>query len=206
MSTPPPAPLPEDSVPDAPVGRPSARQRILATAADLFYREGIRAIGVDTIIARSGVAKMSLYRNFASKDALVVAFIEERNRIYFERWDAAEAAAGTDPRARILAIFDWIIRQVRRPSYRGCTFIIAATEFPDGDHPIHQAAALNKQEAARRLTALAEAMGARDPAGLADQLRLLMDGAYTNAGAFAHEGIAAAIRRAAEALIDAAVE
>src|SRR5689334_24863821 len=79
----------------------SARQRILETATDLFYREGIRAVGIDTIIARSGVAKMSLYRNFASKDDLVVAFLEYRNEIYWQWWDHVMTAHPDDPRRQI---------------------------------------------------------------------------------------------------------
>src|SRR5689334_18136528 len=85
--------------------RKTARDRILETAAELFYRDGIRAVGVDTIIARSGVAKMSLYRNFPSKDDLVVAFLEMRDRLYRERWDGIMARHPGDPRAQIAALF-----------------------------------------------------------------------------------------------------
>src|SRR5437868_14912941 len=83
----------------------SARDRILETAAELFYREGIRAVGIDTIIARSGVAKMSLYRNFASKDDLVVAFLTYRNGIYWQWWDHVMAAHPGDPRRQIDDLF-----------------------------------------------------------------------------------------------------
>ena len=79
----------------------SARTRILEAAADLFYREGIRAVGVDAVIAHSGVAKMSLYRNFAGKDELVAAFLEYRNELYWSWWDKVVARHPGDPRAQI---------------------------------------------------------------------------------------------------------
>src|SRR5262245_37864049 len=79
----------------------TARDRVLEAAEDLFYREGVRAVGIDTIIARSGVAKMSLYRNFASKDELIVAYLEERNRRFFARWDRAVGPEGANPRVRL---------------------------------------------------------------------------------------------------------
>src|SRR5689334_25227492 len=75
-----------------------ARQRILDTAAEMFYRDGIRAVGIDALIARSGVAKMSLYRNFPSKDALVTSWLEDRNGFFWRRWDKAEACRAGDPR------------------------------------------------------------------------------------------------------------
>src|SRR5882762_7312955 len=93
----------------------SARQRILETATDLFYREGIRAVGIDTIIARSGVAKMSLYRNFASKDDLVVAFLEHRNAIYWAWWDEVMAAQPDDPRRQVADLFAALARRVTGP-------------------------------------------------------------------------------------------
>src|SRR5215469_12425279 len=85
-----------------------ARQRILDTASGMFYRDGVRAVGIDAIIARSGVAKMSLYRNFPSKDALVTAWLEDRNAFFWRRWDDAEAAGGGQPRAQLEAVLDMI--------------------------------------------------------------------------------------------------
>src|SRR4051812_14411722 len=112
------APMPETAaIKTAPK---SARERILETAADLFYREGIRAVGIDTIIARSGVAKMSLYRNFASKDELVAAFLEHRDRLYWEWWDGVVARHPDDPRAQIRALFTAVGKRTTGPTYRGC--------------------------------------------------------------------------------------
>jgi AcrR family transcriptional regulator len=181
----------------------SARQRILETATELFYREGIRAVGIDTIIARSGVAKMSLYRNFASKDDLVVAFLRYRDGIYWEWWDHVMARHPDDPRCQIADLFASLMRRVTSPLYRGCPFINTATEFPDPDHPARALCLANKRELRRRLKELAQRAGARDPQGLADQLLLLMEGAYASAQNFRARGPAPSLQGAAEVLLAA---
>lgn len=193
------------SVPEAepvPLER-TARMRILETATDLFYREGIRAVGIDAIIARSGVAKMSLYRNFASKDDLVVAFLEHRDGIYWQWWDHVMAAHPDDARRQIGDLFSSLTRRVTSPLYRGCPFINTATEFPDPDHPARAICLANKMELRRRLRELAKRAGARDPRMLADQLLLLMEGAYAAAQNFRSHGPATGLRYAAEALLAA---
>src|SRR5438046_7493088 len=95
--------------------RVPVRQRILDTASEMFYRDGIRAVGIDAIIARSGVAKMSLYRNFPSKDALVTAWLEERNAFFWRRWDRAEAAHAGAPRAQLEAVLDTVAATTSHP-------------------------------------------------------------------------------------------
>src|SRR6516162_9521809 len=89
-----------------------ARQRILETASEMFYRDGVRAVGIDAIIARSGVAKMSLYRNFPSKHALVAAWLEDRDAFFWRRWDNAEASRAGNPRAQIEAVLDMVAAAV----------------------------------------------------------------------------------------------
>lgn len=178
-----------------------ARERILDTATELFYREGIRAVGVDTIVARSGVAKMSLYRSFPSKDDLVVAFLEAADRRYWAWWERVVARHPNDPRAQLGALFRAIAKRTRSADYRGCPFVNTATEFPDADHPGRAVALANKRAVRARLRALADGAGARDPGLLADQLQVLMDGAYAT-GQMA-PGPADAIVDAAEALIAA---
>src|SRR5689334_1874225 len=150
--------------------RRSARERILATAAELFYREGIRAVGIDTIIARSGVAKMSLYRNFASKDELVVAFLEEADRLYWERWDRAMAEHATEPHRQVADLFAMLARRLASPLYRGCPFINTATEFPDPAHPARAVCRAHKLQLGARLLDLSRRLGAREPERLASQL------------------------------------
>jgi AcrR family transcriptional regulator len=181
----------------------SARERLLEVATELFYREGIRAIGIDTIIARSGVAKMSLYRNFPSKDDLVVAFLEYRDGIYWQWWDHVMAAHPDDAGRQIGDLFASLARRVSSPAYRGCPFINTSTEFPDPNHPARAICRANKRELRRRLQDLARRAGARDPASLADQLLLLMEGAYASAQNFPAHGPAPSLRAAAEALLAA---
>src|SRR5579872_230624 len=97
-----------------------ARQRILEAANMLFYAQGIRAVGIESVIATAGVAKMSLYRCFASKDALIVAFLEDRDRAYWRWWDKVTAPHAGAPRRQLLALFEALGRRATRPGYRGC--------------------------------------------------------------------------------------
>src|ERR1700675_5061607 len=101
-------------------GEVSARERILATASELFYREGIRAIGVDTVVERSGVSKTSLYRQFGSKDALVAAVAAEKDRLFWVWWDHIEEQHADDPRALVDALLSGIAQRIAHPADRGC--------------------------------------------------------------------------------------
>jgi AcrR family transcriptional regulator len=112
-----------------PKGEASARERILATANELFYREGVRAIGVDTVVERSGVSKTSLYRVFESKDALIAAFAAERNRASWVWWDRIEEQHADDPRALLEALLSEIARRIGGPAYRGCPFLNLPQSF-----------------------------------------------------------------------------
>src|ERR1700746_3513087 len=161
-----------------PEDRKPVRQRILETASEMFYREGVRAVGIDAIIARSGVAKMSLYRNFPSKDALVTAWLEDRNAFFWRRWNIAEASRAGEPRAQLEAILDMIAAAASHPKWRGCPFLNTGTEFPEPDHPARAVILANKRAVHARLRALAAAAEARDPDLLAEQVQLLIDGAY----------------------------
>jgi AcrR family transcriptional regulator len=177
------------------------RERILEIAAEMFYRDGIRAVGIDAIIVRSGVAKMSLYRNFPSKDALVTAWLEDRNQAFWERWDRAEASCSGDPRAQLGAILDMVAARVTHPRWRGCPFLNTATEFPEADHPARAVILLNKRAVYERLRNLTEAAGAHDPDLLAQQLQLLIDGAYAIGQSLGPNGPARTVASAGRALI-----
>ncbi len=178
-----------------------ARERILEVAAEMFYRDGIRAVGVDAIIARSGVAKMSLYRNFPSKDSLVTAWLEDRNQAFWQRWEQAEATGAGDPRAQLAAILEMVAARVTHPRWRGCPFLNTATEFPGEDHPARAVILANKRAVYDRLRGLAEAAGARDPDVLAQQLQLLIDGAYAIGQSLGPEGPARTVAGAGRILI-----
>ena len=160
-----------------PKGEVSARERILATASELFYQEGIRAIGVDTIVERSGVSKTSLYRLFDSKDALIAAFAAEKDRLFWAWWNQIEEQHADDPRALLDALLTEIARRIGQPAYRGCPFLNLATEFPDQDHPGRITVQANKTELQARLSAIVARLGAPDPDRVASQIALLINGA-----------------------------
>jgi AcrR family transcriptional regulator len=182
-----------------------ARQRILDAASEMFYRDGIRAVGIDAIIARSGVAKMSLYRNFPSKDALVTAWLEDRNGFFWRRWNKAEARAD-DPRNQLDAVLDMIAATASHPKWRGCPFLNTGTEFPEPDHPARAVILAHKRAVRERLRALAAAARARDPDLLAQQLQLLIDGAYAIGQSLGPSGPAKTVASAGRALIAASLE
>jgi AcrR family transcriptional regulator len=175
------------------------RERILLTAGLMFYRDGIRAVGIDAIIAESGVAKMSLYRSFPSKDALIVAWLERLDEAYWRRWQAAEAK-GDDARAKLAALLDMIGTRVCDPRWRGCAFLNTATEFPH-DHPATEIVLRNKRRVHERLSALAADAGAPVPGALADRLQLLIDGAYVLGQLFGKDGPARNVAEAGRAVI-----
>jgi AcrR family transcriptional regulator len=156
---------------------PTARERLVATAIELFYQDGIRAIGIEAVLAKSGVAKSTLYRTFASKDELIAAVAEEQNRRFWEWWGDLERQNVHSPRRLVEALFAAIVDQISSPTFRGCPFINLATEISDRGHPGARIASANKQLVRQRLRELSAAMGARDPICLGDQLALLMDGA-----------------------------
>lgn len=199
--------MPSSRTPAAtPVEAASVRDRLLDTAAELFYREGIRAVGVDLVVERSGVAKTSLYRHFGSKDDLIAAVLERDDLAYWANWDRVAAKDGDDPRAELAAQVSWIANYIGRPEFRGCAFLNAATEFPELAHPGRLIALRHKDELRRRLAALTRRAGAKRHAELADQLVLLIDGAYINGQLRGKRGPAQALPKAAAVLVAAALD
>jgi AcrR family transcriptional regulator len=186
---------------DSAAGTPKARDRIFAVAKDLFYRQGIRAVGVEGIVAAAGATKMSLYRSFPSKDDLVVAYLRDRDQTYWQWWDEIMDRHAGDPRRQIQALFESVGTRTCRAGYRGCPFTNAATEFPEPEHPGREVAAENKRELRARLRGLAAAAGARDAAALGDQLFLLIEGAYASGQIMGPDGPSATIADAAETLV-----
>lgn len=183
---------------------PKARDRIFAVAKDMFYQRGIRAVGVETIVAAAGATKMSLYRSFPSKDDLIVAYLKERDATYWRWWNEVMDAHAGNPRAQILALVDQVAKRSMRQGYRGCPFTNAAVEFPEPDHPGREVAAENKRELRTRLRNLAAAAGARDAKALGDQLFLMIEGIYASGQLLGVDGPAPAVVAAAEQLIASA--
>ena len=189
---------------EAASARKPARDRILDTAAELFYREGIRAVGIDTIIAKSGVAKMSLYRNFESKDDLVCAYLERSIAQHGAWWDRVVARHPGDPCAQMKALFTALGHWIDHPKFQGCPFTSAAAELRDPANPARAMALAHKRMVRDRLHALAVAAGADDPERLCAQLQLLMEGAYAAGRALDLGPGNDAVASAAAALIDGA--
>lgn len=185
---------------------PKAAKKILDVAYDLFYRRGIRAIGVDEIVKRAGVTKPSLYRSFPSKDELAASYLRQYDREYWERFDEAVAAHPGDPRAQLSAFLTRVGKRTQRPDYRGCGMTNAAVEYPEHGHPARVVSEANKQELRRRLRAMAVAMGAEDADTLGDGLLLLIEGAYISGQLFGLGGPAASVARNADLLIEASLK
>lgn len=180
------------------------RDHLLATAWALFYRDGFQRVGIDTILAEAGVAKMTLYNHFKSKDELIVTLLDERHERIVASLDHAIAAAGAKPSARLFAVFEWLAEWFAEADFRGCVFIRALSEFPDRRHPVHQAAWRFKEAVHARLRALARENEVRKPDAFADALSLLIDGSIVTAHATGDAGAAAAARAAARSLLEAA--
>lgn len=179
-----------------------AAERIRESARDLFYRQGIRAVGVDQIVLRAGVTKPSLYRNFPSKDELVADYLRQMGEEGLARFDATMAANPSDPRGQLRVWLAELQRKSGKAGYRGCGTSNAAVEYPDRKHPARKVSSDIKGRFRARLTALAAAMGARKPDRLGDALLLLFEGVYTSGQLFGAGGPARVVIEAADALID----
>ncbi len=183
-------------------GEKLAGERVLEVASDLFYQQSIRAVGVEAIVKQADVAKISLYRSFASKDALIVAYLERRNAGYWRQVDGLLAEHPGDPRAQLRTLIRFVAERATIPGYRGCPFINYAVEFPDPSHPGHRIVEANKGEMRERLARLTEALGAAEPAQLANSLFLLIEGAYASSQTLGgREGPAISLAWAADTLI-----
>jgi AcrR family transcriptional regulator len=183
--------------------RPSARKRIFDTAAELFYRKGIRAVGVDTIAAEANTTKMSLYRNFPSKDELVAEWLRDHDVNFWLTWDAMAGRHPDDPRKQLQAAFGLLAKHVADPNARGCPMANAAVELTEVDHPARTVIESHKANLRARLEQICKRMGARHPGILADQLFLLMEGAQVARQTLGPRGPARNVARAADVLIDA---
>ena len=180
---------------------PTARRKLLDTAADLFYREGIGTTGVDRISAEAGVSKRSLYQHFGGKDALVAAALVDHGHAILERYipvDDSEAPA----RQKILDVFDALSRWSKAPDFRGCPFVNVATELANPHHPARAVARDYKLRLERYFARQARVGGAKNPNVLAEQLLMLFDGAICQA-IIKSAPVSDSARAAAENLLDA---
>ncbi len=176
-----------------PGSRQGARARILDAAYELFARNGIQAVGIDAVISRSGVARQTLYRHFASKQDLVLAFLERREQEWTRRWleEEVRARAGA-PASRLLAIFDVFDEWFSRPDFEGCSFINVMLEHPDPTDPVHRASVAYLAGIRGFLEGLVREAGIADAQDFARQWHILMKGSIVAAA----EGDREAARRA----------
>ena len=196
----------------APTRRPRAQtagarahEQLLRAADELFYREGVRGVGIEAVVERAGVNKMSLYRQFSSKDDLVVAYLQRCDVRFFERFDESLAKHPGEPAKQLVQYFEDLSGRASAPGYRGCPFVNVATEFPDAMHPARRSVDSNKSRLMARLTALAQKAGAKDPVALAEELALLVEGIYAASQTYGPGcGAILAAPRMAKLLIEAA--
>jgi AcrR family transcriptional regulator len=180
---------------------PGTAEKVLSTASRLFYANGVRAVGVEWIVAESGVAKTSLYRHFQTKDALVGAFLEREDREFWQQWEQVVAAASSDPKSELMALLDWIGKRVSRDGYRGCPQINVAAEFADTTHPARTVRREHKTEMLKRLRDIVGRIGVKRPDEIAMQLALLIDGAFTSDGRLSKSNAARILQNGADALL-----
>ena len=186
--------------------RTSARERIFAAAAELFYRRGIRAVGVETIAEQANTTKMSLYRNFPSKDELVAEWLRQYDADFWKQWDRMLAQHPADPRRQLRLLFTRLAGHIAEPQARGCPVANAAAEITDAEHPARKVIQAHTAQMRARLLSLCGELPVRHPGALADALLLLIEGAQTSVQSLGHAGPAATVVRAAETLIDAHLE
>jgi AcrR family transcriptional regulator len=177
-------------------GKHAMEERILATTDRLFYAQGIRAVGVDTIAAEVGISKRTLYNYFPSKDALITAYLERRLR--------PPEDCGTRPVEQILRFFDRLGRGFAREGYRGCAFVNAVAELKEPRHPANALAVAFKEQRRLWFRGLLEKLNVADPDALATQLMLLVDGAIAAALVRRDPAMGRAARDAAATLLRAA--
>ncbi|OZI48484.1 TetR/AcrR family transcriptional regulator [Bordetella genomosp. 4] len=203
-----------------------ASERIRETARRMFYEDGIRAVGVDALVAEAGVTKPSLYRSFSSKDELAASYLRDYEGEFWAKFNEGAALYPDDPRAALMVYFERLAQRSagRRAQpesdrvvadeafmppattrYRGCGLTNAVVEYPEPDHPAHQVAVTHKAALRARMVELATAMGAAEPEILADGLVLLLEGAFVSGQIFGEGGPARYLPEIASRLIDASM-
>jgi AcrR family transcriptional regulator len=179
------------------------RARLLAVAGDLFYRNGIRAVGVEAIAEAAGTNKMTLYRHFSSKDELVAEYLRQTAKVADACWDRFAQAHPGDALAQIRAWLAEMADHVASTDERGCALANAAVELPEKDHPARCVIEEFKIAQRERLIALCRAAGLSEPDMLADELHLLLEGARVTSQSVGADGLGARLMRMGEAMLAA---
>lgn len=161
-----------------------AQEYILRAADELFYNEGIRAVSVDAVVERAGINKMSLYRQFSSKDELILAYLNRQSNQFWEEWETSVSKHPQQPRKQLIQFFTDLADKSSVDGYRGCCFINLAVEFPDPEHPARQLIFNHKKALIQKLTDLTQAIGVTDPETAAHSMALWIEGTYAASQTF----------------------
>lgn len=182
---------------------PWAKQRILETADELFYAEGIRVVGVDRLISQSSVTKATFYKHYGSKDTLVLTYIEGRHEAMAARFSELSANA-PDPLSTLHALVETVSSDIRDKGFRGCAFANAAAEFPDAAHPVRAVVTKHRDWVTELLSDIFAELGHTTPGSTADDVLIAIDGAHI--GGYAGDPIAAttALQRTVDRVVAAA--
>jgi len=177
------------------------RDQLLETAGMLFYRDGYHATGIDRILAEAGIAKMTLYHHFRSKEELILAVLKKRDQTMFESLNQFLDAKRRPPEKLLEAVFDWLIVWIGSKGFRGCAFLKAMAEYQNLNDPIHQAALAHKVALTAEIRRLVVAAGLKKSRNLSEQLSLLLEGAIVQSHAIGNVAPALRAREAARLLI-----
>jgi AcrR family transcriptional regulator len=180
------------------------RERILAAASDLFLARGINATGVDTIVAEAGIAKMTLYKHFRTKEDLVLEVVSRRSRDFSEWLSARLEKSASNPSEKLQRLFDYVEEWLADPHCSGLPFLKACAEFPQHDSPVHRLSAELSREFRDYITGLAREAGIRAPEALGLQLAMLIEGAVLSEQFSENSGALEHARQAAHILIESA--
>jgi AcrR family transcriptional regulator len=181
----------------------STKERLIAIGADLFYRDGFHAVGLDNILDATGVTKTTFYNHFESKEALILAVLEHHDRWWRNEFSAGlRKHGGDDPAAQLHAVFDVLADMLASETFNGCIFVNVSAEFPMPHDPVHQAAAEHKRLMEMILRDLGLRAGARDPVALAEQLSVIMEGAYVTRQVTRNPRTTEIARKLGQALFD----
>ncbi len=185
------------------IERISPRERILSAASELFYRHGIRAVGVDAVAEAAETNKMTLYRHFSSKNELVAEYLQRLAEKAKASWDRLEADYPGEPSAQLRAWLKDMAAHVANGDERGCALANAAVELPEKDHPARRVIEAFKTAQRERLVQLCAAASLAEPEMLADELFLLLEGARVTAQSMGRKGLDDRLVRMGEAMIQA---
>ena len=180
----------------------STRYRLIEAAGRRFYRDGFRNVGIDQVLADVGISKTAFYKHFESKDDLMLAALEVRNVWLQETFrDMIRSHGGPDPASQLRGLFDVVERVINSDEFQGCIFVNVAMEFPLAHEPAHLAAAQHKQAIEAIVRELAAEANADDPAAMAQELCLIIEGAYVTRQVTGDPQTIAIARRVAESVI-----